>query len=259
MTDRDEVADALRAYRQATAMPPARRAANLQRARQRLAAGTTPDLDVSLPASSTAGAHGPLIVKILGGIGAAAVAWAVASGTDDTGSESPVPSVQAQVRPEASADEEVASVARAEPPSSTRPSARAEKPLDADEPALQAAPSAPAPTPAAKETKPVPRARRTPTPPRSAGDLSAEVDLLKRAQLAQAKGQPARALEILREHRRRFPDGRMAEAREVARMTALCTLGREPELAKAKARFLAEHADSAHAARVRNLCTDDTP
>jgi hypothetical protein len=95
--------------------------------------------------------------------------------------------------------------------------------------------------------------RRTAAPPAT---LDAEVMQLRQAYDQLRAGEPQRALSSLSEHARRFPDGKLSPMREVARMLALCTLGKV-ELARAEARrFLRHHADSTYAARVRNLCDE---
>lgn len=61
--------------------------------------------------------------------------------------------------------------------------------------------------------------------------------LLSAAQSALAVGNPDRALTSLDRHARRFPDSLLAEEREVARIRALCALGRDAEVAAARQRF----------------------
>ncbi|MFY0534182.1 hypothetical protein [Nannocystis pusilla] len=65
--------------------------------------------------------------------------------------------------------------------------------------------------------------------------LAREVALLDQARLAAAD--PPRALELLAEHAREFPGGALADAREAARIGALCRQG-QVEAAEAAAREL---------------------
>jgi RNA polymerase sigma-70 factor (ECF subfamily) len=84
--------------------------------------------------------------------------------------------------------------------------------------------------------------------------LGAETQLLRRADQALRIGDPARALELLDEHARTFPDGVLAEERSAERVTTLCTLGRVNQARSEAARFLAIHADSPLAKVVRGSC-----
>jgi outer membrane protein assembly factor BamD (BamD/ComL family) len=89
---------------------------------------------------------------------------------------------------------------------------------------------------------------------RGEGTIDEEVRLVQSAQLAIQSGEPRRALSLLDEHARRFPNGMLADAREVARIAAWCNAG-ERTLARARAEeFLARHPGSPFADRVRNLC-----
>jgi len=76
-------------------------------------------------------------------------------------------------------------------------------------------------------------------PPMGAGvdPLAVEVDLVRRAHGALQDGDPARALGLLDQHARAFPNGALAEERSVARIKALCLLGRTPEARSAAQQF----------------------
>jgi len=115
-------------------------------------------------------------------------------------------------------------------------------------------------------------ARRASTPARvssSAGDatasdpssasatvmLTAEAELLARAQQALREGDAAAALRLLEEHERRFPKGELGDERRGARVRALCGLGRTAQ-ARAEARsLLRERPDSPVAAGVADVCS----
>lgn len=104
------------------------------------------------------------------------------------------------------------------------------------------------------EAEPEPEARAPEQPPAPATTLDDELALLRRAYSELNAGRAARAFEVLDAHAERFPRGELEEAREVARMLALCAMGKEPA-AKARARqFLATHPDSPFAGRVRGIC-----
>jgi outer membrane protein assembly factor BamD (BamD/ComL family) len=68
-------------------------------------------------------------------------------------------------------------------------------------------------------------------------------------------GRPDRALEHLAEHAARFPDGELAESREVTHMIALCQTGEVAAARTSAARFLAHAPHSPYAARVRLICS----
>jgi hypothetical protein len=97
------------------------------------------------------------------------------------------------------------------------------------------------------------------TPETSAGaapasTLDREMQLLKRAQVAQAAGRPTEALSILADHAKQFPNGKLAESREVARVLSLCQAGQTQASRAAAERFLASHPNSPFASRVRGAC-----
>jgi hypothetical protein len=119
--------------------------------------------------------------------------------------------------------------------------------------------------PAAKEAEPArepvtkpklerPQSRQTNGPRRTGVD--AEVALLRRAQEA-ANKDPARALALLEQHAREFPNGAFADVREVHRAEALCALGKRKQ-ARAVARgFLRKYPGSHSAGRMRRICGDE--
>jgi hypothetical protein len=87
--------------------------------------------------------------------------------------------------------------------------------------------------------------------------LGAETQLMRPADLALRTGDPARALELLDEHERRFPKGILAEERSAERVTALCALGRVDQAHTEATRFIATHADSPLVSRVSRSCGGD--
>jgi hypothetical protein len=106
----------------------------------------------------------------------------------------------------------------------------------------------------APEPEPEPQPREAAQLPAPATTLDDELPLLRRAYSELNAGRPERAFEVLDVHAARFPHGELEEAREVARMLALCAMGKAPA-AKGRARqFLALHPDSPFAGRVRGIC-----
>jgi hypothetical protein len=121
----------------------------------------------------------------------------------------------------------------------------------------EAAP-APAPPPAptdALAARPRLRSAAPPLAPPAPAvtTLREETSLLHSAQAA-LRTDPARALELLDEHARRFPSGVLREERSAARVLALCALGRAAEARAEAARFVATWPRSLHADRVRASC-----
>lgn len=100
------------------------------------------------------------------------------------------------------------------------------------------------------------KATEAPTEPPPASTLDQEMQLLKRAQVAQASGRPSEALSILAEHAKKFPNGKLAESREVARVIALCQSGQTQASRSAADRFLAARPNSPFASRVRGVCVE---
>ena len=97
----------------------------------------------------------------------------------------------------------------------------------------QPAPSAPSVAPFVRVAKPA-RAARPLTPQES---YAAELDLLQRAQAAYAGRSFSRALALVVEHGRQFPNGRLAEEREALRVKSLAASGRADEAHSAAATF----------------------
>jgi hypothetical protein len=99
-------------------------------------------------------------------------------------------------------------------------------------------------------------AEATPEPAAPTSTLDREMQLLKRAQVAQAAGRPSEALSILAEHAQQFPNGKLSESREVARVIALCQAGQAQASRSAAERFLAARPNSPFASRVRGACAE---
>ncbi|HXU63189.1 MAG TPA: hypothetical protein VN962_15905 [Polyangia bacterium] len=89
-----------------------------------------------------------------------------------------------------------------------------------EEPAPQAAPR-----PEPLEPAPAPRGR----PPHRRASLRGELELIQGAQASYADGDLPAALQLLAEHARWFPNGRLAEEREALRVRSLARSGRDAE------------------------------
>ncbi len=99
----------------------------------------------------------------------------------------------------------------------------------------QATPPAAVTLPA--RTTPTTRPRPSVRPASARESYAAELNLLKRAQVAYAEGDYADTLALVAEHDRRFPTGRLAEEREALRVRTLTKAGRTDEAQRAAAAF----------------------
>ncbi len=129
-------------------------------------------------------------------------------------------------------------------------------PLPSPAPADRATPSfasGPAPAPA-----PAPASAPAPSPAAShaSPEVDEEVRLVGLAYSLLRDGAPARALAVLEEHERRFPDGKLAELRKVTRVLALCQSGRTADARSERDRFLSLYPRSPYSNRVRSACSD---
>ncbi|GEM_PF-6782867 len=250
----DEALSILAQHRVATSMPAHRREANFACLEARFAVGESPAMDVSLPVMSAGISTATIVTAVIAVAVVSLAVWALVS----------EPTVSWRL----SSGADVERPENLEPVSETVPESQhgvsVPAPDETDEPWVAPMPLA-SPPPGVEESHTIrPPARRHRTgkasPTVAASDevdpLAAEVELLKRAQLATANGHPERALELLELHEQRFPQGRMSEAREVARLMVLCNLGRLDEVEHRRGRFLADHAGSAHAQRVARICAD---
>jgi hypothetical protein len=89
-----------------------------------------------------------------------------------------------------------------------------------------------------------------------AATLEQETALMEQAQAALKRGDAERALHLLAEHTWQFPAGHLAEARDVARILALCQAGHDAQARTRAKSFLAARPHSPFAARVRTSCPD---
>ena len=91
--------------------------------------------------------------------------------------------------------------------------------------------------------------------PRVSSTLGQEVQLLQAAQLALRTGETRRALALLAEHTWTYPNGQLAEARDVARIIALCQSGDVTQSQAHAKRFLEQRPQSPYALRVKTGCS----
>jgi hypothetical protein len=103
---------------------------------------------------------------------------------------------------------------------------------------------------------PQPRLPRNPSQvaPHRADNLAREVEILSRAGAELHAGQAEAALAALDEHQRNFPSGVLAQERLVARVRALCALGRLTEAKIELERLARTSPNSPHEARARKTC-----
>ncbi len=121
-------------------------------------------------------------------------------------------------------------------------------------------PSAPAPAPArpvvAERSAITAAARPAPAPsPSDRSTLTAEAELLGRAQGSLRTGDAAAALRLLEEHERRFPLAELGDERRGARVRALCELGRAAQARAEALELLRERPHSPVAAGVADVCS----
>ena len=121
-------------------------------------------------------------------------------------------------------------------------------------PPAAATPTRRAPSPA-RASSPEGDAKASGAPSTSTTMLTAEAELLARAQQALREGDAATALRLLEEHERRFPAGELGDERRGARVRALCGLGRGAQARAEAQRLLRERPDSPVAAGVADVCS----
>jgi len=107
----------------------------------------------------------------------------------------------------------------------------------------------------ATQAEPQPLEQRSAGVQHRASRLAEEVSILSRAETELHAGRPASALELLEEHRRKFPSGALVQERIAARIHALCALGRTSEAESELARLKRVSPDSPQEGRAREACT----
>ncbi len=118
----------------------------------------------------------------------------------------------------------------------------------------------PVPEPVLPEPQPTPTTKRPkaskpdPTPDPGPSSLAQETALLREIQAAQASGQHGRVLALTKDHAERFPRGTFAGERSLARVRALCRLGRAEDARKASDRFVRKHPKSHLVKQFESAC-----
>ena len=128
-------------------------------------------------------------------------------------------------------------------------------------PAAQPAPAAPVVAPtappsvsAAAEISP-PLAQPLKAAPKPSGDaLVQELSLLHQALAASGSGNAARALELAREHAKRYPSSRLSVERSAIEVRSLCSLGRPAEARKVADRLRSQAPSSPVSAALKDTC-----
>jgi hypothetical protein len=105
----------------------------------------------------------------------------------------------------------------------------------------------------------MPSSKRTPSTLRSPRSLEEETRLLRAAARAQQAGDGDGSLAILSEHEARFPDGVLRDERTVAKIAALCALGRKETASSEARRFLRGRERSPLTLRVEASCAGQQP
>jgi hypothetical protein len=122
-------------------------------------------------------------------------------------------------------------------------------------------PAAPVPSILARGTSSEPTAPKLAAAEPNAGAarrpsdrLAQEVAILSQATSALHAGRAASALSAIDEHQRKFPNGLLAEERRVARVQALCALGRRAEAEPELQRLVRQAPQSPNTLRAQQLC-----
>ena len=84
--------------------------------------------------------------------------------------------------------------------------------------------------------------------------IDEEMHVLNEARAADEAGDWRRALQLLDEYPRRFPSGRLADARAVEHLVVLCKLGRVTAARQEAVHFLSRYPNSPFTDRVRGIC-----
>lgn len=229
---------------------------------RRLSAALGPAAGLSGGSEAAGGAAGGSGLSALGGAGrglwalggaGAAIALGLSAWVMTRGPSDPAPREPDAV----SAPEVVRAPAVSAPESPPAEPAPAEDSpaAPASPPDLEAAP--PTAEPAAPEeprrARPRAAARR-----RAPSDGPSETSLLEQARAALGS-RPAEALELTRRHRARFPEGALAEEREVIAIEALERLGRDAAARARAAEFERRYRGSVHQPRLRRGANTSEP
>lgn len=120
-------------------------------------------------------------------------------------------------------------------------------------PQPQSAPEAPSALPEASP-KPAPMLAPKATPKPSGDALVQELSLLHEALAASRSGNAARALELSREHAKRYPSSRLSIERSSIEVRSLCSLGRASEARRVAERLRSQAPNSPVTASLKDTC-----
>ncbi len=258
--------DALGQYRSGLEQPADDDAALLAQIEASIEEGYVPPVLAETPAPALPWGHRLRWAAV--GAAAAAVVLGIGlslSGVSLSGGDASSTPEAAGYNASSSSHEQQAQPAAASKPAAPRPAAPNPAPSDPPtqtEP-VPAEPVSPVPTEAAK-ADPRPRRSSPPTPsssttapstPAPAPDgLAEELRLMQRSRRAIDSGAPKTALDILAEHRRRFPRGQLKEDRMALRVVALCASGNDAAGSREAEAFARAFPKSHHLGRVRSSC-----
>lgn len=190
-------------------------------------------------------AAGKVSAVLTAGAMAAGVAFWQGAEHRSQGPPPTLPSEQVRVDVQPSGEAEAEESAGVEPvvePEGSRAIPEADAPV----------PAPPGSSPGPRRTDPRPAAPASPPPVDPSAerhDAPSEADLLGRAQAA-LKTDPARAMALVHEHSRRFPNGGLAQEREVIAVEALARLGRLSEAEQRADGFKERYRGSMHQRKV---------
>ncbi len=264
---------AVDAYRETFAPSPETSASNWAAIQARLAAGDAPPLPPAEPTPTRR--RGRPVLIAWGGAGvavaAAALAWLavgdawVASRSNGRGA---APATRYDVRDSLRAEGHAVPGQGASRSTPARARAGTPDPSAAPEPAVEPLAAPPVAEPAVGE----PAAPARPAKPRRsrarpaseheappAADVAAEAAWAGRVRAALRDGAPNRALRVVAEYNRRFPEGALREEVDLLRASALCAAG-QPDAARAAAHaFLRAHPRSPLSGHARRVCAGAGP
>lgn len=195
--------------------------------------------------------------KVFGILGATVVV-AAGAGVGTFVATRPAPPVVPQAAPRVEAAPRVAPVVPA--PAAEQPAAEAETelaPLVVPPPASRRRKSDAEPTAAEPVTTAEPEPVAAPSAPADAASRLRDEALLVRNAERLLGSDPARALALTEERRRRFPGGALGQEAEVVAINALLKLGRRDAAAARAKSFEASHPGSLHVRRIRALLGQD--
>ncbi len=182
-------------------------------------------------------------------LGLSLASYSVATIPSSTPEAAPAPGVASQTRAAPAA------TAAFELPPSSAPSVTPRSSLASpvDLPAAKSLAEAKEPAQPKGPLTPPPRAAR---PTGHEDTLDAELALLSRVTSALHEGRAARALELVDEHDRRFPNGALMPEFASQRVFALASLRRHTEACREATTFLAKYPKSPFSSQVRSACVD---